>query len=233
MTGTGILSSDITDDGIGWFGQGVTGSLLREAYDNEPWDSVKVQEQRCKAVDRKLLFQICMVENVTKSKLAQVDEYGVRLNPRKQMVDRMGSAKHQDLVTSVDVDADDDNNGDRGTGMKSNGDGGCSPLATANESYHVYKLTVQDKTGQLFYLMNLEPIAAFKAAMLGGKLIVLPGGIFNRGVFLVTNSTVQMIFGLIPSWNSNREQKLCAYLEYKLEEEREMQSTPGRKRSRK
>ncbi|AGO10644.1 AaceriAFR458Cp [[Ashbya] aceris (nom. inval.)] len=213
-SGVTILSADITqltEDQVNAGTDGTVGTLLREAYQSAAWGAAGREQQRCQVVDRKLLFQVCMVENVSRSRLAQVDEYHVRLAPRKQMVDRVGAGK--ELVRDVDVDKDGD-----------------QPATDERQAPAVYKLTLQDKSGNLFYAMNVETIGALKTVMLGAKLVILPGAVFNRGVFLLTASTARLLFGLIPSWNGDKEHKVCAYLEHLLEDERTATGSGKRKK---
>ncbi|AAS53829.1 AFR458Cp [Eremothecium gossypii ATCC 10895] len=213
-SGVTVLSADITqltEEQVNAGPDGAVGTLLKEAYQSAVWGGEGREQQRCQAVNRKLLFQVCMVENVSRSRLAQVDEYHVRLAPRKQMVDRVGAGK--ELVSSVDVDSDSN-----------------QPAADERQAPAVYKLTLQDKSGGLFYAMNVEAIGALKTVMLGAKLVILPGAVFNRGIFLLTASTVRLLFGLIPSWNGGKEHKVCAYLECLLEEERVATGSGKRKR---
>ncbi|AMD22713.1 HHL057Wp [Eremothecium sinecaudum] len=217
MSGGGFLSTDITHLDhklLELLPQAPNGHLFREAYLSSPWPNVKVEEQRCKIVERKLLFQVCMVEDISRSKLSQIDEFQMRLNPRKRMVDRVNYSKRE-VVTAIDVDTDEPQVKDS-----------CSDVN------RVYKLTLQDKIGQLFYAINIEHIATLKTCMLGAKVIVLPGTVFNRGMFMLTNANLRTLFGLIPSWNADKDRKICTYLESKLDDDREVLNGANGKRKR-
>lgn len=221
MSNEGFLSSDIVQVDPAVIEASVHGfnsDIFREAYLSPSWSNVKVEDQCCIIVDRKLLFQICMIEDISRSKLSQVDEFEARLNPRKQMVDRIGSTKRK-LISAIDVYSDEST-------VPSN------EYGSTNNGNIIYKLTLQDKSGNMFFAINTEPIPALRTSMLGAKLVILPGAVFHRGVFMFTNSTHRTLFGLIPSWNVDKDLKILSYLEQKLANERKPRFSAEGKRKR-
>lgn len=80
MSFSSILSQDITDDITPPAYSATLGSreqIVFRAYQNEPWlagtASNLILDKKLVIVDRELLFQVLMVENITKSKLTQID----------------------------------------------------------------------------------------------------------------------------------------------------------------
>lgn len=190
-----------------------------EAYRNPAWPNHQTVDQSMAKVSNALLFQIVMVENISKSKLSQLDDIKAKIDPKSQKADRLNTSK----------------NGTRGQQSTGNNrfiavmDMESDRPADANNSSNsfektVFKLTLQDKAGSLFYAINLSPLYFLKndgsACMLGSKIILLPGAIFNRGVFLLTESTVLFMGGMVKQWNDGRDRKMCQYLEAKLERDK-------------
>lgn len=189
-----------------------------ESYKNDTWSNNDIGNQSMVVVSKPLLFQICMIEDVSRSKLSQLDDINSRLDPKNQRVDRLNASRNvpgqnaqnrnsdTHLVTAIDIDSD-------------------MPMNTSQVSpeQHVFKLTIQDKAGCMFYAVNLSPLNFLKndgvSCMLGSKAVILPGALFNRGVFLLQETTVTFMGGMIKSWNDGRDHKLCQYIEAKLEDQ--------------
>ncbi|SCV03046.1 LAMI_0H05050g1_1 [Lachancea mirantina] len=206
--------------------------LMWKAYNNETWSIKNLGDQKMIRTENPILYQICMVENISRSKLNLIDDLKVRIDPRTQRVDRLNSTKHGDardyakkknssedtsLITAMDVESDmPPLEGNDGNG--------------ANKT--VYKLTLQDKSGAMFYAMNLKPMSMLKndgaACMLGAKLVILPGAFFNRGVFLLDDKTATFMGGVVKKWNDGRDNKTCEYLEARLAD----QVSPGVRKRR-
>lgn len=197
---------------------------ILEAFENEPWNTGPplLVDQKFTILDRDLLFQIVMVENTSKSKLNQVDDIKTKLDPNLQRVDRLKDTKNKVVINQVDVDKDE---------MVSE-----TPNANTNsQSKAVFKLVLQDRRGSLFYSINSSPLPWLQVCMLGSKVIVKKGSIFNRGVFILQEPNVLFLGGINRSWNENRDEKLCEYLEAKLQRDAEdvkLNGTRKRKNTR-
>ncbi|CCK67925.1 Rmi1p KNAG_0A02360 [Huiozyma naganishii CBS 8797] len=190
------------------------------AWRNEPW----VPTQGKRVVDRELLFQILLVENVSKPKQAQLDAIRAKLDPRNQRVDtlRGGSTpRRQAVVTQVDLDNDDVGRGAPALGT----------AAGANNNKSVFKFTLQDKSGAVFFGINRTPLLHHNSWILGAKLILKPGTIVNNDVFLFQKEQAVFLGGIDRVWNENNDLKMRDYLEYKLN--RDNCSAAGNKKKRK
>ncbi|CCC69242.1 hypothetical protein NCAS_0C02520 [Naumovozyma castellii] len=227
-----ILSQDITQDipfPSNLSSLGSREQLVIKAYKDEGWFSnvamsSMVEQKLCK-VDRELLFQVLMVENISKSKLNQVDEIKTKLDPKNQKVDTLRSGKKAPpkykMVNQVDVDEDNDNTTN------------ATSSRLANNAKTVFKFTLQNKNGDVFFGVNTT-VLPWSSCLLGAKIIIKPGTIFNKGVFLLQDSNVIFLGGINKIWNENRDYKTCEYLEAKLERERENTTNSAKnKRKRK
>ena len=180
-------------------------SLITIAFHNETWPTDKMFEQKQVTVNNPLLFQICMIENISRSKLNQTDELQILIDPRKQKVDRLSTSRdRQQLISEVNVD--EDNNNEMGTDSSIDPGSNHSTKDVGNLNQHIYKLTLQDRKGNLFFAINLDSVPGLKTCLLGSKIIILPGSQFSRGMFSFTNNTVKLMYGLISQWN---EDKFC------------------------
>lgn len=209
-------------------------SLLTTAFRNETWPSNDLFNQKLKVVERPILFQICMIENISRSKLSQIEEYQVLSDPKKQKVDRLRTSRErQELISEVRMDDEDDEgvmvNAEQINSTAPKG-GGSGPAGdVGNVDQHVYKLILQDRLGNMFFAINLDSIPGLKTCMLGSKIILLPGSRFSRGMFTFTNKTVKLMYGLISTWNEQRLQKLTAYLENELALHKSMVNDVGKR----
>ncbi|CEP61981.1 Rmi1p LALA0_S04e05028g [Lachancea lanzarotensis] len=191
--------------------------LIDDALASAVWSPQGIEDQRLITVQRPLLFQVCMVENIGRSKASQLDVIRSRMDPRTQRVDRVSTSADRHLVTAVDVDTD-------------------APVDTelTGADKSTFKLTLQDKTGAMYFAINMSPLNFLKndgsSCVLGSKLVVLPGAVFSRGVFLLRDSSVTFMGGMIQSWNRGRDQKMCTYLEAHLEVSKAAESSSSRKR---
>ncbi|EGA60320.1 Rmi1p [Saccharomyces cerevisiae FostersO] len=164
MSFSSILSQDITDDITPPAYSATLGSreqIVFRAYQNEPWlagtASNLILDKKLVIVDRELLFQVLMVENITKSKLTQIDDIKTKLDPKKQKVDRLRSgaqgngAKKYEVITQVDME-DDGNVADNNCAKENNSNNNSS--AAKNKA--VFKLTLQSKSGDVFFCYQLD-----------------------------------------------------------------------------
>ncbi|GAV51559.1 hypothetical protein ZYGR_0AF00300 [Zygosaccharomyces rouxii] len=197
---------------------------ILEAFENEPWNlgPPALVDQKFARLDRDLLFQIVMVENTSKSKLNQVDDIRAKLDPTLQRVDRLKTTRDRVVINQVDIDKDEPTSESAGT-------------TASNQSRAVFKLVLQDRRGSLFYAINSSALPWLQVCMLGSKVIVKRGSIFNRGVFVLQEPNVLFLGGINRAWNENRDGKLCEYLESKLQRDAEdvkLNGTRKRKNTR-
>ncbi|SCV03295.1 LAME_0H09274g1_1 [Lachancea meyersii CBS 8951] len=220
---SGILTADITQGPFSVAAnttQNERTRLMNDALANAVWSAHNTGDQRLVTVNQPLLFQICMVENIGRSKASQLDTLRSRIDPRTQRVDRVGASKtptDRRLVTSVDVETDVSTD---------------SNLQGPDKS--VFKLTLQDRSGAMYFAINVSPLNFLKndgsSCVLGSKLVILPGAVFSRGMFLLRDSCVMFMGGMIQSWNRGRDHKMCAYLEAQLDLAKPKGSSASRKR---
>ncbi|SCU95452.1 LANO_0E10396g1_1 [Lachancea nothofagi CBS 11611] len=193
--------------------------LMNEALTNAVWSPQNIGDQKLVTVQKPLLFQVCMVENIGKSKLSQLDDLKMRIDPKTQRIDRVSTSKNgpgttdgntdsgRQLITTMDIEADVP------------ADLEPTPVPVRDKS--VFKLTLQDKSGAMYFAINLSSLNFLKndgnSCILGSKLVILPGAVFNRGMFTLRDSTVTFMGGMIQSWNRGRDYKLCEYLEAQLD----------------
>lgn len=238
-----IISSDITNP-IQGLPQDLSTLTARErtvlqAYNNEPWGSnensngrASFIETKCKVVDRDLLFQILMVEDVSTSKQAQLDELHVKLDPRSERVDRLrngptpnantrgsNTPRGRRLVSQINMDSDNDDDDDSNNTNDRWRDNGNNYNAQPAKKATVYKFTIQDRAGNIFFAINSIPIP-WGSCMLGSKIVVKKGSLFNRGTFLFAEPQALFLGGINRSWNEDRDLKMCEFLEASLERSR-------------
>lgn len=206
---------------------------IYDAFDNEPWlqnSSQDITQLKMMKVDRNLLFQIVMIEDISKSKQSQFDELSIRIDPKNQRVDTLRNSKGPkkfNIVTQVDLDNDIE--------PVLNNNNGNGTLGTATSKKTVYKLMIQTKNSDIFSAITTFPFD-IKGCYWGSKIIIKKGTIFNRGVFYLKEENIVKCFGRIQSWMENQELKMHSYLEEKLKRDDDggttnsTQSTTARKR---
>lgn len=133
-------------------------------------------------------------------------------------------AKKYEVITQVDME-DDGNVADNNCAKENNSNNNSS--AAKNKA--VFKLTLQSKSGDVFFAINSTPIS-WSSCMLGSKIVILPGTVFNRGVFILKDSQVIFLGGINRVWNENRDQKFCDYLESKLQRDKQLVNGGSKKR---
>ncbi|KAL3230138.1 RecQ-mediated genome instability protein 1 [Nakaseomyces bracarensis] len=223
-----ILPNDITK--ISYVGltaaRGTREETVFNALKNEPWldsiDATEILDRKMVIVDRDMLFQVMMIENVSKSKLSQVDDMKTNLDPKNQRVDRLKTSnipsKSYKVINEVNIDDGQDAN----TDMTNN--------FAAQKT--VYKLAIQSRSGKIFFAINLKPIN-WASSALGAKIIIRKGAIFNRGMFLLNENDVMFLGGMIRSWNEDKDFKVMDYLENKAKEENDQMIALKESRKRK
>lgn len=195
---SGLLGEDITS--LGYVDRSSLSArdlAVLKVWETDVWlhDKNPIQ-QPFTILPRDALFQILMIENVSRSKLIQIDDIDNRLNPAKQKVDRLQNSKV--VINQVNLENDDGVDNERNIGKD------------------VFKLTLQDKSGKMFYAINSNNLPWIGVCMLGSKLIIKSGASFNRGVFIIKDSDCTFLGGINRTWNENKETKLYSYLDSKL-----------------
>ncbi|QLL34790.1 hypothetical protein HG536_0H01650 [Torulaspora globosa] len=190
-------------------------SLVLRAFKNDVWlPNTTVAEQKHCLVSRELLFQILIVEDISKSKLSQIEDITARLNPNNQRIDRLSSGREKIVINQVNVESEETN----------------IETSSPPNKKTVYRLTLQDKSGAIFFALNVTNLPWLSVCMLGSKLIISMGTQFIRGVFLLNDTNCIFLGGVNQTWNENRELKLQDYLESKLQRESESQLSSNTKK---
>lgn len=190
-------------------------SKVLRAFENDVWlpNTTAIDQKHC-LTTRDLLFQILMVEDVSKSKLSQIDDISTKLNPKYQKIDRLSTGREKVVINQVNVDTEETS----------------AENFTQQSKKTVYKLTLQDKSGAIFYALNTINLPWLSVCMLGSKLIISERTQFIRGVFLLKDTNCMFLGGVNQSWNENRELKLQDYLEAKLQREEESRASSNSKK---
>lgn len=196
---------------------------LYNAYLNPPWlsdSTTDPSDVKVTKVDRDLLFQVLMIENITKSKQAQLEDLKEKMDPKNQRVDTLRQSKkgpHKfSMITQVDLDLDNSNSKNIIGNRSSQGE-------------TVFKITLQSKKGDIFFAINTTPIN-WASCFWGAKIIILKGTLFNRGVFYLTDSLTVMKYGSVHPWTIDQAFKMQAYLEGKLSRDSDDSGSNPRKR---
>lgn len=202
--------------------------MIFKAYENTPWTENDISDRHpITTVNRDLLFQILMVENISKSKQSQLDDINTKINPKTQRVDRLNASKinlkskRPEFVAQIDLDSDDDSSP-------------SFPNHSLNNSEKdMFKFTIQGRNGLIFFAINTFPIK-WGNCTLGAKIIIKKGTIFNKNIFILRNNTnVTFLGGINRIWNENRNLKLKDYLTAKLNRDRINATTTSGSRKRK
>lgn len=232
---SGIISQDITqrlDLPYNRNGLSQRDQMILKAYENQPWrDDTTTTTTTNKLgiiTDRDLLFQILMIENISRSKQTQLDEINSKLDPKNQRVDRLNASKinlrgnqNHEMISQIDLD---DNSNTTNNNNNTN--------KPADRSKDVYKLTIQGKNGVIFFAVNTSPINWSNCA-LGTKLIIKKGTFYDKKIFILNESNMTFLGGINRIWNENRNLKVQDYLNIKLNRDKPEKKTSTTTRKRK
>lgn len=201
--------------------------MLLNAYESAPWNESDISDKSITTVDRDLLFQILMVENISRSKQSQLDDINTKLDPKTQRVDRLNASKvnlkrqKPEFISQVDLDRED-----------SSSLSSSNNTLTSNEK-DMFRFTIQGRNGLVFFAINTFQIKWWNCA-LGAKIIIKKGAVFNKNIFILRNNTnVVFLGGINRIWNENRTLKLKDYLIAKLNRDRTNATTTSSLRKRK
>lgn len=158
-----------------------------------------------------ILFQIIMVQPISKSKLALVDELRRLNDPKSARVDRLQNS----LVNEVNMD-----------------DNPPQAMQPTNSKQGVYKFALQDHLGDVFYATNRTALS-WNNFILGSKVILKEGTLFNRGMFLMDHDKTVFLGGILQQWNQAKNEKTLEFLQTKLDADRNSMSSSSTSRKRK
>lgn len=222
-----ILSNDIThslniprsdnyaDTNSRSYDQLTREQLIVLAYNNQPWSQTDYQDGKLIRINRYLLFQILIIENVSSSKQQQLDNLQIKFDPKSIRMDTLKNSKLPNkpkLISQINLD--DDNNTDNSNNNSNN--------------FNTFKLTIQGTNGDIFHAINKDNLP-WNSCSLGAKIILKKGTIFiNDDTFMFTKDQIIFLGGLIKDWNQDKDLKMIDLLKYKLERDHELK---GKKRN--
>lgn len=218
---SGLIALDITQQidvsSLKYDPSSARDQTIINAFKNSPW--AVENNMSIHTVDRDLLFQILMVENISKSKQSQLDEINTKLDPKNQRVDGLKFSKKQNntIITQIDVDTYSSNNTD-------------NTQNNTSSQNDMFKFTIQGKNGLIFFAITTYPIK-WGNCTLGAKLIVKRGTLFNKNIFILSKFDNSIFLGGINRiWNENRDIKFKEYLTQKLNRDRSTSSLQSSKK---
>ncbi|KAL6945129.1 hypothetical protein ACO0QE_002575 [Hanseniaspora vineae] len=212
-----------------------------------------IQDVLMLKIEQDFLFQIVIVEDINSSLVQQIDDLEANLNPMNVRVDRATNSvrnqnnRNKKLVSSIDDAADEENtvssevpnNGTYNSNSNSYND-------SRSRGDKVYKITLQDKQGNMYYALLNEYSSSLSYQLtdpsqpsgfrpvLGSKIIIRANTIFNRGMFLLSKNTTYFYLGSessIKKWNENFSSKMLHYWKYKLiDKSQQTEPSNGKKR---
>ncbi len=134
-------------------------------------------------LDRSTKFLVVSIENISKSRLNQLEEWKQLDNPNKSSVDRL----NRKIITEVNLNNDDEDNDESGRPSRAN-------------TQDTYKLYLEDvSTKKITQAYENEPLRFLRTEntgtplpiKLGGRLTVLKGALIYNGVLLLTNKNCE------------------------------------------
>lgn len=134
-------------------------------------------------LDRSAKFLVVGIENISKSRLNQLEEWKQLDNPNKSSVDRL----NRRIITEVNLNNDDEDNDDNGRANRTN----------AQDTYKLYLEDISTKNITQAYekeplrFLRVENTGTPLPIKLGGRLTVLKGALTYNGVLLLTNKNCE------------------------------------------
>lgn len=137
--------------------------------------------QESAALRHAVLLHIIRVEDISTSKLNQIDEWKEILDPNNRFVDRLNKSTR--LVREINFQ---DENEQLSSMPKLKG-------------FSTYKLLLRDKDNHFVYAYELEPLKFLRDEQtntpmpikLGGRLLIKPGTTILRGVLLLNHKNCE------------------------------------------
>ncbi|CAL9738224.1 recQ-mediated genome instability protein 1 [Monosporozyma servazzii] len=231
-TMSGLIALDITQQidvsSLKYDPSSARDQTIINAFKNSPWAAESNNTTTSiQTVDRDLLFQILMVENISKSKQSQLDEINTKLDPKNQRVDRLKFSKKQNntVISQIDIDTYSSNNSNN-----SNNNNNNTQNNNTSSQNDMFKFTIQGKNNLIFFAITTYPIK-WGNCTLGAKLIVKRGTLFNKNIFILSKFDNSIFLGGINRiWNENRDIKFKEYLTQKLNRDRSTSSLQSSKK---
>lgn len=131
-----------------------------------------------------VLFNIVHIENISKSKLNQIEDWKEYYDPNRVSVDRLKNT-NQKIIREI---KDDDNE--------------FTESRNINNNNVIYKLLLRDRGDNFAYAYEQEPLGFLRhgspqaqntntplAIQLGGRLLVKQGATVQRGVIFLTHNS--------------------------------------------
>lgn len=258
-----ILSNDIThslniprsDTAVHSTLSSSNNQLTREqlvvlAYNNQAWSQIDYQGGKLVRINRDLIFQILIIENVSISKQQQLDNLQIKFDPKSIRMDTLKNSKlptRPKLISQINVDDDNDNddfNSNIANGSSSSSSNEYSSTGNTNQmsgyaskfngnSVSTFKLTIQGTNGDIFNAINKDSLP-WNSCSLGAKIILKKGTIFiNDNTFMFTKDQIIFLGGLIKDWNQDKDCKMLDLLKYKLDRDHEVNKGKRNKLKRK
>lgn len=173
-------------------------------------------------LEQPVMFNILRVENCSKSRINQIDEWKEHYDPMKVLVDRLhnktalGKKPAREVIRDIALDDD--------------GDVGAQAAAARGSENHVYKLLLCDRFNNLSYAFEYPDNLRFLRNTgqetgtplkipLGGRLLVQRGALIKYGVLMLHSAQCQYLgtsaedSTLVELLNSGAVQKNIALLE--------------------
>lgn len=193
-----FLSQDLTQ---------VDSSRVHDTRINRIWKNTLPSDSATKSVSHDVVFQILDITDITRSKLSVLEELEQFENPEDGYVDRQNKTvkKKLTVITSVNLD----NN--------------LPPPTTYPSRSSVYKIILQDSSGNMVYAIEKEPLSFLNSGnsflvpvSLGSKVIVKKNSVLQRGVLMLANRDLEFLGGKIDLWNQGYVARTVALIKRQL-----------------
>lgn len=165
------------------------------------------------ATNDETLFQIISLENCSRSAADQLDELLANEEVGGVGADRLRFGNNR-VVRQMDVEDDNGN--------------GQEPVVTSsiNNATSLFKLTLQDGEGALFYAIELDKLNFLSSKNtkhgfpipLGAKLLVKKGVEVSHNCLLLKPQDVSYLGGVVTEWNVDLVKKHIQHLRERLQQ---------------
>ncbi|KAI5966028.1 hypothetical protein KGF57_000674 [Candida theae] len=126
-----------------------------------------------------VLLHIIRVEDISVSKLNQIDEWKEISDPNNRFVDRLNKSTR--IIRQINDEESE------------------SSSTVKSKQFSTYKLLLRDKDDHFIYAYELEPLKFVRNEQtstpipikLGGRLLVKPGATISRGVLLLNHKNCE------------------------------------------
>ncbi|KAI5961114.1 hypothetical protein CANMA_003888 [Candida margitis] len=137
--------------------------------------------QESATIRHAVLLHIIRVEDISTSKLNQIDEWKEISDPNNRSVDRLNKSTR--LVREINFNDEDEQ----------------ASSVSKTRGLSTYKLLLRDKDNHFVYAYELEPLKFLRDEQtntpvpikLGGRLLIKPGTTISRGVLLLNHKNCE------------------------------------------